>query len=279
MRRRALLAGMWGCCCRAMATPLTILEPYQTVQLEHEDRKKRLLRLSDALGVNAPQFMEYSIAPAEHGLKDYPTDIPVLRVIFQEKVFFDFAQDQMRPEAAPVLKIIAQSLSLDPPDVTVFVAGHTDAVGSESYNQKLGLRRARTVAATLVQMGVNRAQMFDVSFGKMVPIAGNDSDEGRARNRRVEFLFGARPAPIAAWLVKQQTLPCPDTPQAGPQPCTIAGHFTAESVGLAEPQKTVNQNAPVKSLTPAAAPKTVTFGSKVVDLDLRQKVFTFRAPE
>ena len=271
----------WGAtaCGSAFAAPLVFLEPYQTVQLEHDDRKKRLLRLSDALGVNAPQFMEYAIAPAEHGLKDYPTNIPVLRVIFQEKVFFDFNQDQMRPEAAPVLKIIAQSLALDPPDVTVFVAGHTDAIGSEAYNRQLGLRRARTVAAALAQTGVNRAQMFDVSFGKLVPIADNDSDEGRARNRRVEFLFGARPAPIAAWLVKQQTLPCSDTPQVTTQPCTLSPHIVAESVALAEPQKTVTANASVKALTPTTAPKTVTFGAKVVDLDMRQKVFSFRAPE
>lgn len=265
--RRAFLASL--ALMPGAARAFQILEPKDTVEMEHEDRKRRLRRLSDAMGVDAPQFLEYRISPAEHGLADYPVDIPVLRVIFGEKVFFDFDREEMRPEAQPALGIIAQSLSLDPPDVSVFIAGHTDAIGGVAYNQQLGLRRARAVAGNLILLGVNRAQLFDISFGKMVPIADNDTEEGRAHNRRVEFLFGARPAPIAAWLVKQPVAACSDN-DAAARACMVDTRFTAESVTLAAPTATV---------ATAQASKAVTFGTRTVVLNLRQKVFSFRAPE
>lgn len=254
----------------ARAAGLQMLSPAETVELEHADRRRRLLRLSDALGVDAPQFFDYAIAPAEHGLKDYPGPIPLLRVVFQEKVFFDFAQDMVRPEAETALKIVSQSLALDPPDVAIFIAGHTDAIGSESYNRALGLRRARAVAAKLIGMGANGAQMYDISFGKMVPVASNETAEGRARNRRVEFLFGARPAAVAAWLVRQETAPCADTGTRALQACAVQQKIVAESVTLSE--------KPADMKTQASA-KTIVFGSKVVELDMRERVFTFRAPE
>lgn len=265
--RRYLLA-MATALPAAPAWAFQILEPKDTVALEHEDRKKRLMRLSDAMGVDAPQFQEYLISPSEHGLADYPVDIPVLRVIFSEKFFFDFNRDVVRPEADGALKIIARSLALDPPDVTVFIAGHTDAIGGAAYNQQLGLRRARAVAADLITRGVNRAQLFDISFGKMVPIADNDTEEGRARNRRVEFLFSARPAPIAAWLVRQDTA-CSDNGAAA-KACVVENRYVAESVTLAVPTTTV---------ATATSPQAVAFGRRTVVLNMRQKVFSFRAPE
>jgi OOP family OmpA-OmpF porin len=268
--RRIFLNGLLiAGACPAWADSLQMLSPAQTVELEHADRKKRLLRLSDALGINAPLFFEYAISPAEHGLKDFPVSIPLLRVIFQEKVFFDFDNDQMRPEAGPVLKTVSQSMALDPPDVTLFIAGHTDARGTGAYNQALGLWRARAVASGLVGLGTNQAQMYDISFGKMVPIASNETDEGRARNRRVEFLFGARPQVVAAWLVKQPTLACADTVSAL-QHCAVTQRFVAESVTLA---------AKPADMRLATQPRQIVFGAKVVDLDLREKVFSFRAPE
>jgi OOP family OmpA-OmpF porin len=269
-RRTLFLIGLFlTAALRTSARALQMLSPAQTVELEHADRKKRLLRLSDALGINAPQFFEYEISPAEHGLKEFPGSIPLLRVIFQEKVFFDFDKDVVRPETAPILKTVAQSLALDPPDVSLFIAGHTDARGSESYNQALGLRRARAVASQLAASGVNQAQLYDVSFGEMVPIASNETDDGRARNRRVEFLFGARPQPIAAWLVKQNTRPCGDT-LTDLQNCTVPAHYTVESVTL---------SASPRNVATAQAPKQVVFGARIVDLDLHERVFTFRAPE
>jgi OOP family OmpA-OmpF porin len=268
---------------------LRILEPWQTVLLEHADRKNRLDRLSHLEGVEPPETSEYYIPPFEHGLASYPTDIPVLRVVFRDGVLFDFNSDEVKPEAAELLNVIAKSLRLEPPDVAVFVAGHTDAIGSVNYNLDLGLRRAKSVARALAQIGVNKAQLFAVSFGKAVPIAPNDTDEGRARNRRVEFLFAARAEAVAAWLVRQPAMSCSDRRSSYAQECPTDLRFTVLSVtipmpppghvALRDPSTSINIS-PAISPVPLTAPRTtVKFGEKVIDIDLRQKVFHFRAPE
>lgn len=253
----------------AGAQPYQILEPWQTVELEHQDRKQRLTRLASVQGTAPPLFFEYTIAPGEHGLSAYPVAIPVLRVVFPAKAFFDFDKDDIRPEAAAILATIAASLRLEPPDVTLFVSGHTDGIGDDAYNLDLGYRRARAVAAALAGLGVNKAQMFDISFGKAVPIASNDDDEGRAQNRRVEFLFAARPEPIAAWLIKQPTA-CASAAAAGVRACPVRQVFRAESVAMA---------TPVTTITGGVARKSIVYGSRVIDIDMRQKVFSIRAPE
>jgi OOP family OmpA-OmpF porin len=73
--------------------------------------------------------------------------------------------------------------------LTVEVAGHTDAVGSDAYNQKLSERRAKSVASYLESKGVDPAHLAPViGYGKSKPIATNDTAEGRAQNRRVELI-------------------------------------------------------------------------------------------
>lgn len=69
----------------------------------------------------------------------------------------------------------------------VEVAGHTDSVGSEEMNQALSERRASTVSQYLVGKGVTEQRMLIAGFGEMQPVAGNDTSEGRALNRRVEI--------------------------------------------------------------------------------------------
>ena len=83
-------------------------------------------------------------------------------------------------EAARILK--------DNPSVRVSVDGHTDSIGSARYNQRLSERRARTVADALVEDGVSAKRLDVRGFGKSKPIADNATEEGRARNRRVEIV-------------------------------------------------------------------------------------------
>lgn len=263
-----------------------VLPPYATVQMEHQDRKGRLERLSDMQGIQPPEFQEYLIPPQEHGLKDYPVSIPVLRVIFRDTVFFDFAKADLKPEAYAVLNTIAASLRLEPPDVTVFVAGHTDAVGSVDYNMELGLRRAKAVAMELAKIGVDRSQIFLISFGKAVPIDTNDTDEGRAHNRRVEFLFAARPEPIAAYLAHQKYMTCTTNDSTRGDDCPQDFHFTAISViqtpVVIDPKKDPVQIAPgysPKNIDPTHPPQNIVLGSRVIDIDLSHKVYNIRAPE
>ena len=79
----------------------------------------------------------------------------------------------------------------DVPDAQLTLLGHTDAIGSDQFNEDLSMRRARNVFQALVNRGVNPAQLSTVAIGKNQPIASNETEEGRARNRRVEFLISA----------------------------------------------------------------------------------------
>lgn len=182
------------------------ISPAESVPLEHGDRVERLKRLSQ--GQAGFEFHTTMIGQAEHGMPDYPVDIPVLRVVADQDLFFDSASDDIRREAEPMLDIIAESLRREPPDVSLFVAGHTDSRGDEDYNQELGLRRAHAVAAALVRRGIYQATVYRVSFGEAVPIDSNQTSQGRARNRRVEFLFGAQPKAVVNFLERQKIQLC-----------------------------------------------------------------------
>jgi len=72
--------------------------------------------------------------------------------------------------------------------VQLDVVGHTDAIGSESYNEKLSQRRAQSAVDYLVSQGVDRNQLRAVGRGESEPVASNDSADGRARNRRVDLV-------------------------------------------------------------------------------------------
>jgi outer membrane protein OmpA-like peptidoglycan-associated protein len=203
-------------------------QPWETLQLEHNDRTQRLLRL--AQGRVGFEFYPIQIQPGDLGVPGFPVAVPVLRVVANQDLFFDNDSDEIRPEAYPLLDIIAGDLKLEPPDVSVFIAGHTDAKGSIEYNQALGLRRAQAVAAALVRRGIYQASVYRVSFGKLVPIASNDTAEGRARNRRVEFLFSGRTEAIIAVLKRQAIAPCMADQSVGLEDCKAAIHVEAAKV-------------------------------------------------
>ena len=73
------------------------------------------------------------------------------------------------------------------PEVKVEVAGYTDSKGADAYNLKLSGERAESVRAYLVSKGVPAASLIAKVYGEANPIATNDTDAGRAKNRRVEF--------------------------------------------------------------------------------------------
>jgi outer membrane protein OmpA-like peptidoglycan-associated protein len=114
--------------------------------------------------------------------------IPVLSLTYDSQVFFDSDQDRPRPEAAPVLDGLAARLKRQAPTPHVAVLGHTDAVGSDAYNLDLSRRRARSVVRALEARGVDPATLEAVAVGKRQPVASDETEAGRARNRRVEFL-------------------------------------------------------------------------------------------
>ncbi len=101
-------------------------------------------------------------------------------------VFFEFDKTDIKPQFEPLLDEIATVLQKNP-DVKIRVIGSTDALGTEEYNYKLGLRRAENVKNYLVKHGVSHSQIIVISVGEKAPIADNNTPEGRAKNRHVRF--------------------------------------------------------------------------------------------
>lgn len=99
-----------------------------------------------------------------------------------------FATDQsaIQPQFRPTLDQVAQTLA-EYPKTMVDVLGHTDSTGSEAYNQALSERRARSVSDYLVSHGVASVRMATIGYGETRPIASNETEDGKAQNRRVEI--------------------------------------------------------------------------------------------
>jgi OOP family OmpA-OmpF porin len=105
------------------------------------------------------------------------------------KVFFDFDKWDIKPQYHQELANFATFMK-EYPGVKVEIDGHTDSIGSEKYNQKLSQRRAEAVRMYLVQkLGMNPSMLTAVGFGESKPIASNDTEEGRAKNRRIEAVL------------------------------------------------------------------------------------------
>ena len=101
-------------------------------------------------------------------------------------VNFAFDKSDLLPESYPVLDQAVKLLN-DKPDVKVEIEGYTDYIGTEAYNQELSLDRAQTVKTYLVSKGIASSRLTTVGYGKTNPVANNDTDEGRAMNRRIVF--------------------------------------------------------------------------------------------
>ncbi len=108
-------------------------------------------------------------------------------------VLFDFDKSTLKPESDPVLDRVRALLVKDA-TLRLEVQGHTDNVGSDSYNQTLSDARAGAVVAWLTQHGVAAGRLTSRGYGKTMPVADNATDPGRAKNRRVEI---ANPACVA----------------------------------------------------------------------------------
>jgi len=110
-------------------------------------------------------------------------------VLVTESVHFDYDSYAIKPESFPALDAIGESLLEPPLDAAILnIEGHTDADGSDEYNQTLSERRAWSVKSYLVEkFGLDPNRLVIVGFGESAPIATNETDEGKALNRRVEF--------------------------------------------------------------------------------------------
>jgi outer membrane protein OmpA-like peptidoglycan-associated protein len=101
-------------------------------------------------------------------------------------VLFDFNKSTLQPASDGVLQQVAALLAANP-DLKIEVQGHTDNIGGDDYNQSLSEARARSVMSWLSAHGVAATRMTAKGYGKTRPVADNSTDEGRAKNRRVEI--------------------------------------------------------------------------------------------
>ncbi len=100
---------------------------------------------------------------------------------------FDYDKAELKPESAPTLAEIAKLMKASPA-LNVVVAGHTDNQGAFDYNVDLSRRRAASVVAALTKLGVAGQRLTPFGAGMAAPLASNDDEAGRAKNRRVEIV-------------------------------------------------------------------------------------------
>jgi len=122
-----------------------------------------------------------------------PPGVPVLtngcavnQSAIMQGVSFEFNKATLTRSASSILDRVAEVLK-ESPGFVIEIAGHTDSIGSASYNQQLSQARAESARQYLIEQGVNPERLQARGYGESDPIADNDTDEGRASNRRVEL--------------------------------------------------------------------------------------------
>lgn len=114
-----------------------------------------------------------------------------IKVTMNESIVnFAFDSSNLTPVAKANLDKLEKVLENNP-DTNINIYGHTDSVGRDAYNMALSQRRADAVKAYLASKGIAANRMFTKGEGKTMPVASNDTEEGRAKNRRVEFAITA----------------------------------------------------------------------------------------
>lgn len=114
------------------------------------------------------------------------------RSIKIENIFFDFDKYDLKETSFEALNLLAKFLN-DNPEILVEINAYTDNVGSDNYNQTLSEHRANSVVDYLVSKQIERIRLIPNGFGEDNPVADNETEEGRALNRRVEFRLVKRP--------------------------------------------------------------------------------------
>jgi OOP family OmpA-OmpF porin len=143
------------------------------------------------LGKDFPQSFQYkpeiSVKPAAA-----PVDPTVCQQLFTDqlskgRIRFEPSRTTLDPDSIALLDRLIE-ITLRCPTANIEVAGHTDGDGEDGFNQELSQKRAQVVVDYLVKAGLPPSRFTAVGYGSTQPIAGNDTDEGKAQNRRIEFL-------------------------------------------------------------------------------------------
>jgi OmpA-OmpF porin, OOP family len=136
------------------------------------------------VGPNGPGM--YTINVADSGAVDLEANLAKTCHVVLYGVLFDFNKSTLQPASDATLQPVAKMMAADK-TLKLEVQGHTDNVGADAYNQTLSEARAKAVVTWLTQHGVAADRLTAKGYGKTKPVADNGSDEGRAKNRRVEI--------------------------------------------------------------------------------------------
>ena len=104
------------------------------------------------------------------------------------KIYFETNSDVLKEESKKELDALAEILKLNN-QIKIDVQGHTDNVGAADYNMELSQKRANAVRQYLIEKGLDPSRIIAKGYGQTKPVATNDTDEGKAQNRRVELLL------------------------------------------------------------------------------------------
>ena len=159
----------------------TQVEDAQTKIRDHEGRIVKNETATAQASKTAQEALERAVAAGKlaEGKLLYET------VLSDDKVKFGFDKAELSDEAKAALDTFATQLKTENKNVYVEVQGHTDNVGGELYNEKLGQQRAEAVETYLAKQGIPVFRMESISYGEAAPVADNKSRDGRAQNRRV----------------------------------------------------------------------------------------------
>src|ERR1044072_1438922 len=136
------------------------------------------------------QYMNDQYRELKHALNEADVSIikDSIKVIFSYGVLFEPSSDQLKDDIKPSFQRFAGVLNRF--DKTkILVTGHTDNTGTSDYNRELSEKRAASAKQLLNSYQVQDERMFTWGMGERAPVAANDTEEGRARNRRVEFVI------------------------------------------------------------------------------------------
>jgi peptidoglycan-associated lipoprotein len=159
----------------------TQVEDAQTKIKVHEGRISKNEKDTAAASKTAQEALDRAVAAGRlaEGKLLYET------VLSDDKVKFGFDKAILSDEAKAALDAFAAQLKTENKNVYVEVQGHTDNVGGELYNEKLGKQRAEAVEEYLAKQGIPLFRIESISYGESAPVADNKTREGRAQNRRV----------------------------------------------------------------------------------------------
>ena len=136
----------------------------------------------------APAPAPAAVAPAPVAPAPAPAPVPpaATKVTYAADAFFDFDKSVLKPEGKAKLDDLVgkvKGINLE----VIIAVGHTDAVGTDGYNQGLSVKRSEAVKAYLVSKGIEKNRVYTEGKGEKQPVADNKTTEGRAKNRRVEI--------------------------------------------------------------------------------------------